>query len=121
MKYFKLSEFECKCGCGLNNFSHELAVTVDEMRGACGFPFKVRSACRCISHNKKEGGKRNSDHLATKSKPSEGVDIQAINNYQRFKIIQEAIFRGIDRIGIGRTFIHLGIREGNPKERIWLY
>lgn len=116
MKYFKLSEFDCKCGCGLNNFSHELAVMIDEIREDCGFPFIVRSACRCIPHNKKEGGKPRSDHLT-----GDGIDIQAVNNYQRFKIIYHAILFGINRIGIGRSFVHLGMRKGNPKERIWLY
>ena len=116
MKYFKLSEFDCKCGCGLNNFNHILAVLVDQMRESCGFPFIVRSACRCIKHNKDVGGKPRSDHLT-----GDGIDIKATTNYQRFKIIQEAIFRGVQRIGIGRSFIHLGMRQGNPKERMWLY
>lgn len=116
MKWFKQSEFACKCGCGLNNFNPVLAVLVDSMRENCGFPFAVRSACRCIEHNKKEGGKPRSDHLT-----GDGIDIKATTNYQRFKIIQDAIFRGIDRIGIGRSFVHIGIRKGNPKERTWLY
>ena len=116
MKHFKLSEFDCKCGCGLNNFNHILAVLVDQMRESCGFPFVVRSACRCIKHNKDVGGKPRSDHLT-----GDGIDIKATTNYQRFKIIQEAIFRGVQRIGIGRSFIHLGMRQGNPKERMWLY
>ena len=116
MKYFKLSEFECKCGCGLNNFNHSLAVILDSMRESCGFPFVVRSGCRCISHNKKEGGKPRSDHLT-----GDGVDIKATTNYHRFKIIQEAIYMGIERVGIARGYIHLGMRQGNPKERMWLY
>lgn len=116
MKWFKLSELECKCGCGLNNFSPELAVTIDEMRESCGFPFIVRSACRCISWNKHEGGKPRSDHLT-----GDGIDIKATTDYKRFKIIQEAIFRGINRIGMGKNFVHLGMRKSNPKERAWLY
>jgi len=116
LKWFKFSEFECKCGCGLNNFNPVLAVLIDSMRENCGFPFAVRSACRCIEHNKKEGGKPRSDHLT-----GDGIDIKATTNYQRFKIIQDAIFRGIDRIGIGRSFVHIGIRKSNPKERTWLY
>ena len=80
------------------------------------FWFIIKSGSRCISHNKEEGGKPRSDHLT-----GDAVDIKVHNNYERFKIIQEAIFHGIDRIGIGRTFIHLGMRRGNPKERMWLY
>lgn len=116
MKHFSLKEFECKCGCGLNNFSNVLAVILDDLRELCGFPFIIRSGCRCIPHNKKEGGKPRSDHLT-----GEGVDIKATNNFQRFMIIAHAIFAGITRIGLARSFIHLGIREGNPKERFWFY
>ena len=116
MKHFKQSEFTCKCGCGLNNFSHVLSVILDDMRELSGFPYKVQSGCRCISHNKKEGGKKRSDHLT-----GEGVDIRAITNYQRFSIIMYAIFAGITRIGLARTFIHLGMRKGNPKNRFWIY
>lgn len=116
MKHFKQSEFACKCGCGLNNFSHVLSAIIDDMRELCGFPFVVRSACRCVSRNKNEGGKPRSDHLT-----GEGIDIKATDNYMRFMIISHAVFAGVTRLGLGRSFIHLGIREGNPKKRFWFY
>ena len=114
--YFKPKELRCKCGCGLNNFSPILLGHINEIRFYLGFPLVVKSACRCPSHNQKEGGKHSSDHLT-----GEGVDVKAIGSQTRFMIIYKAILLGINRIGIAKTFIHLGINQTNPSSVMWIY
>ena len=116
MKYFTASEFDCKCGCGLNNFSESLAETLDILRAECGFPFVISSGCRCTSHNYEEGGTPRSDHLT-----GEGVDIKAIGGNKKYLIITHALEHEICRIGIGKSFVHLGTNKSNPQDVFWTY
>lgn len=67
IKYFKKEEFNCKCGCGLNNVDIKLVKILDEIRGHFGKPMIVTSGCRCKSHNKKVGGVTSSKHLTGKA------------------------------------------------------
>lgn len=116
MKHFKPSEFDCKCGCGLNNFSLVLEALLELMREECNFPFNVVSGCRCETHNINEGGKPWSDHLT-----GEGVDIRVTNSLERFLFLSSAFRLGFKRIGISKTFIHLGINKSNPQKVLWPY
>lgn len=77
IKYFKQSEFACKCGCpppghSQGRYSYELTeewIDTDFMerlellRRAWGKPITVTSGYRCKQHNKNVGGGRNSKHL----------------------------------------------------------
>jgi len=116
MKYFELYEFDCKCGCGLNNMSAALLAFLDDLREKCEFPFYIRSGSRCEHHNKEVGGKPWSDHLT-----GEGVDIKITTSQQWFKIIFFAIHLGFKRVGMGETFVHLGIKKTNTQAVMWFY
>lgn len=63
IKYFKQSEFTCKCGCGLNNIDLRLVKILDQIREHFGQACRVISGCRCILHNREEGGVSDSKHL----------------------------------------------------------
>jgi len=78
--------------------------------------FIVNSACRCEEHNAAVGGRPTSDHLT-----GQGMDIIAETSFARWRIIHSAIAAGIRRIGIGRTFVHLGDNLNNPSPRMWIY
>lgn len=67
IKYFKQSEFTCKCGCGLNNMDLKVVKIADEIRMHFGQACIVNSGTRCTSHNKKVGGVSNSRHLTGKA------------------------------------------------------
>lgn len=67
IKYFKKSEFDCKCGCGLNNIDLKLVKILDEIRGHFGKPMLITCGCRCSNYNKKVGGIANSKHLRGKA------------------------------------------------------
>ena len=116
MNYFPASELVCKCGCGLYNFSPVLLAFINAVRHRLGRALIADSGCRCFTHNKKEGGADSSDHL-----PGEGVDLRAIHSHTRFIILEMAFEYGIRRIGLAKTFIHIGINKANPQEVFWIY
>lgn len=116
INYFPKSELVCKCGCGLCNFSPDLKECLNIIRRDLGRALIVKSGCRCSTHNFKEGGTESSDHLT-----GEGVDVKAINSHTRFIILENAFELEIRRIGLAKTFIHLGINKSNPQEVFWIY
>lgn len=68
MKYFKVSEFSCKCNdenCLGKTVvpSFDLLNALDSLRERAGCPIDVNSGLRCAKHNLKEGGSKNSRHL----------------------------------------------------------
>lgn len=73
IRYFKRSEFKCKCGgryC--NGFpaepSEKLIRIADELRGAAGVSITVSSGVRCQTHNDSiPGSVKNSRHLSGKA------------------------------------------------------
>lgn len=61
-KYFKDSEFTCKCGCGLNLQKNGIKKIADEIREHFGRPAIISSGTRCVKHNKEVGGVAGSYH-----------------------------------------------------------
>ena len=61
-KYFKDSEFTCKCGCGLNLQKNGIKKIADEIREHFGKPAIISSGTRCVKHNKAVGGVAGSYH-----------------------------------------------------------
>lgn len=114
MKYFKIDDFKCKCGCGLNNISEELLEKLDNAREDAGIPFVINSACRCEKHNKREGGAISSKHLTGMA-----VDIKTTTSIDRYKIVKSLIKNGFVGIGIANTFVHADIDRTSPL--IFLY
>ena len=115
-KYFEIDEFDCKCGCGLNNMQNYFIDMLERARIMANMPFYINSGCRCPKHNLKEGGTENSDHLT-----GEGADIKCCDSNSRFTILDSLILAGFKRIGIAKTFIHAGSRFDNPQNVTWLY
>jgi len=115
-KYFKESEFKCKCGCGKNNISPLLVVKIEAAREIAGIPFKLISACRCIKWNKEVGGSDTSSHPSGLA-----IDIKAKSSQERFKILSALVMAGFNRIGMGKNFIHADIDSKKVQSVIWLY
>ena len=113
---FSKSEFACKCGCGVDKVDKKFLWELQLCREGAGISFKITSGYRCPKHNKEIGGSETSDHLR-----GEGVDIACTESWSRCKILDAAFDVGFDRIGIAKTFIHLGRSEVNPRRVVWVY
>jgi len=111
--YFVWSEFDCK-HTGLNDMSPAFIHKLDDLREACGFPFKVTS------------GYRDRTHPVEAKKPAPGMhtkgiaaDIAVDFSDRRYILVQEALKAGFTGIGIAKTFVHLDTRNTTPV--IWTY
>lgn len=114
MRYFKLSEFDCK-ETGENAMCPVFLTAIDELRHRCGFPFVITSGYRSPSHSIE----------AAKVKPgthSQGIaaDITYSNSAQAFEIVRHAIDLGFTGIGVAKTFIHVDMRRKTAPV-LWLY
>lgn len=67
IKYFKRSEFACKCGKYCNGYPAEIDMKMvkiaDAIRERIRKPISVNSGLRCKTHNANVGGVSNSQHL----------------------------------------------------------
>ena len=113
MKYFTLSEFDCK-QTGENEMDEDFLEKLDTLRELCGFPFKITSGYRSPKHSI-EAAK------ASPGKHSEGIaaDIYTSNSNQRYKIVKFATELGFKGIGIADNFVHVDTRTTTSV--IWTY
>ena len=111
MKYFKESEFACRC-CGQlppserENIRALVDNVLDPARQAFGGPVYVNSGFRCEKHNAEVGGVKNSQHLS-----GEAADITCSDNRRLTEIIEangryDQLIRYMNRDGSIR-FIHV--------------
>ena len=67
IRYFKKSEFSCKCGKYCNGYPAEIDMNMveiaDKIREKIGKPITINSGLRCKTHNANVGGVSNSQHL----------------------------------------------------------
>ena len=117
MKYFTPDEFLCTHP-GQASMNDQFLDKLDQLRKACGFPFKITSGYRDPSHP---------EELA---KPVErrgkgthclgiAADIAVSGGTQRYDIIDHAIQLGFNGIGVAKSFIHVDTRTTQPV--IWSY
>tara|TARA_B110000285_G_scaffold112259_1_gene127439 strand:- start:374 stop:793 length:420 start_codon:yes stop_codon:yes gene_type:complete len=119
IKYFDLSEFDSpdESDSG-DNMDVYFIRKLDEAREIAGIPFKVNSGYRSPFHNTKVGGVKDSSHIKI---PCCAADIEAKDSKTRFLIISSAIKAGINRIGIGKNFIHLDSDITKSQDVTWHY
>ena len=120
LNYFELSEFDQPGlpGSGQEFMNPNLLMLVDKMRHRAGIPFHITSAYRSKKYNDAlKNSSKNSAHIKGLA-----VDIAATDSANRFKIIEAALFLGIQRIGVGSTFIHIDIDDKDkPAKVCWTY
>ena len=115
IKYFKKSEFDCKCGCGLNNMSKEFVGWLEFVRTVLDAPIIITSGSRCQTHNNSVGGSKTSPHLNGLA-----ADIKVINSRMRSRIISSISASYIHRVGIGKNFIHVDMDESKTQNVMWV-
>jgi len=112
-KYFKPSDFACKCDrgekCNAVPFDMETALKLDGLRVELQESIVITSGVRCAYWNEKQNGSPNSQHLLGKA-----IDINTSHKGAQYagRIIKIAIKIGFTGIGVSKSFIHLDIRPG---------
>lgn len=76
-KYFKLSEFRCKCNGKYctgypSALSESLVTGLNTLRERVGSPLSITSGMRCPTWNAKQGGAKSSRHMAGKAADIKG-------------------------------------------------
>lgn len=113
--YFRRKEEWCPC-CHSGGLVPDFREKLNKAREIAGIPFILNSAFRCAAHNADVGGSETSSHLAGLA-----VDIRCNDSRSRWIIINALTAAGFNRIGIGKTFVHVDDDLTKEPELIWLY
>ena len=115
MKYFAPQEFKCPND-GYECMDAGLLNKLASAREIARIPFHINSAFRTPEQNEEVGGVKNSPHLR-----GTAVDIRVRNSRERLLVLRACIRAGFDRIGVGKTFIHVDTDTSKVPEVVWLY
>lgn len=114
---FSAAEFRCKHS-GRDGMQPEFLVVLQAIRTEYGQPMTITSGYRHPTHPI-EARKLRSDGEHTRGLCA---DIACTSGSDRFRLVELALKHGIHRIGIAKTFIHLGLGgPGLPPRTIWEY
>lgn len=111
IKYFKRSEFACKCGKYCNGFpvepNEKLVETLETIREHFDVPVTVSSGIRCKTHNTNVGGVSKSQHME-----GTAADI-AVNGVPVSEVVKyaETLMPKTGGIGTYKTFTHIDVRS----------
>jgi len=111
---FSKSEFDCKDGSEmpsnvLENIK-ELAKNMQVLRDNLNLPIKLTSAYRSPSHNRKSGGKSNSQHLYGKACDMQVKGMSPKDVYASIERLIELGEMKEGGLGLYNTFVHYDIR-----------
>ena len=116
IKYFKKSEFACKCGKYCDGYPAEIDMGVvkiaDEIRAIIGKPISINSGLRCKTHNANVGGVSNSQHILGKAADL-GCPIGCTT--AQMASIAESIMGNTGGIGIYPWGIHIDTRSAKSR------
>ena len=116
-KYFSPSEFKkCTPSCKISDMQPAFLDLLDKVRETAGIPLVLNCAYRSRAYDKAKGRSGNSAHTRGLA-----VDIRCNTNANRMKIVNAALLCGINRIGIGRTFIHIDCDRSLTPNVMWHY
>ena len=101
---------------GLRYMNFDFVRDINSLRAKCKFPLVINSGYRTEKRNEEVGGKSHSAHLT-----GEAVDILCLSSRERYTVIKFALILGFNRVGIGKSFVHLDRSFVNPPDVCWLY
>ena len=111
---FKRSELQCPC-CKKCEINPVLLTRIQTLRDLFG-PIIITSGYRCMKHNQKVGGAEKSYHL---NGNAVDIRIKTFDSKRRYKLIKTIYELGFTGIGIGKSKLHVDIRDGPPSS--WSY
>lgn len=121
-RYFRESEFACKCGCGLVSINPILIYALDELRSRLDKPIVITSGVRCESYNNRVEGTPLSYHVPREFGGSRAADI-CVPNLELMHLYEAVVYYG-GFTGIGiyphQNFLHVDMRDGSGGEARWL-
>ena len=100
------------------NIHPDLKRTIVELEHRLGMEVTITSGYRDPEHNQDVGGVEGSEHTYD---PAQGVDILCKRSVTRFRMLRELLDMGVQRIGIGKDFLHVGIAADKPQGVVWTY
>lgn len=116
-KHFNEGEFRaCTPSCSLQNMKQGTMNRLDKAREIAGIPFVLNSAYRSVAWEKSKGRTGTGAHTMGRA-----VDIRCNTSQNRMKIVRAALQAGFNRIGIGKTYVHLDDDLSLPQQVIWHY
>lgn len=97
-----------------SNLHPDLTAILLELELRMGFPLQINSGYRTPEHNRdpKVGGVEGSEHTYD---PAEGADVFCQRSGTRYTMLKALFDMGVKRIGIGNTFLHIGIAQDKPQ------
>ena len=103
---FKVGEFSCPCGCGMNKISVLLLDELQKVRDVLNAPITIDSGCRCAKHNKEVGGEDHSKHMLGLA-----ADFK-VKGFTPAQVHEKLLSMYPDKYGIGLypTWVHLDVR-----------
>ena len=118
LKHFKIEEFDSpdEAGSGAK-MDKKFLEKLDYARGNAGIPFKINSGYRSVNYNDNVLGAR----VGSSHKKGLAADISCIGSRDRALIIKSLLEVGINRIGIGKSFVHCDVDKSKDADVFWLY
>jgi uncharacterized protein YcbK (DUF882 family) len=113
-KWFKRSEFECRCGCGFCAVDAELLKVLEDVREHFRQPTKITSGCRCPKHNSNVGGAAKSKHVVG---TAADIQVKDTNSSEVYAYLDNK-YPNSYGIGKANSFTHIDIR---PNKTRWTY
>lgn len=110
-KYFKRSEFRCKCGnCHCDTLDYELLCVLQQLRERFLVPVIIASGNRCLEYNRSIGSKDTSQHVQGRAAD---IVVQGVSPDLVYETLCEWYPR---KYGIGKykTFTHIDTRTDGP-------
>jgi len=118
-KNFSRGEFECHCGCGLDEMDINFVNKLQILRDKCNFPLIINSGRRCSYWNKQSNGFLTSAHLEGLA-----VDIR-IDREKAREVVKHALEMGFQGIGLQQKgegrFVHLDMKPRKNGMAFWTY
>lgn len=120
-RHFDSREWLCQCArpdCDAPTIPDPALVALcDTLRDAVDAPLGITSGLRCTFWNDHEHGEPQSGHLTGTE-----VDLACPTSRFRFRLLQAIFSRNVTRVGIGKTFVHVGLSTTPlPQSVVWTY
>jgi len=94
----------------------KLEASIFVIENLLGKHLDFTSGVRCADCNEAAGGSPTSEHLT-----GHACDIHIRDSQDRISVTRAVLQAGIKRIGIAKTFIHIGVDDEHPQNVLWTY